>query len=103
MTEQIEGVRRDLPILRDPDGYTYIREEVGGLLVGGFEPEAKPWVAPDRIPYPFEFQLLDEDWDHFAILMDSAVGADPGAGHDRNQEVLQRSRELHARQPVPPR
>ena len=73
VTEQIDGVRSDLPILRDPDGYTYIREEVGGLLVGGFEPEAKPWVAPDRIPYPFEFQLLDEDWDHFAILMDSAV------------------------------
>jgi 4-methylaminobutanoate oxidase (formaldehyde-forming) len=77
VTEQIEGVRTDLPILRDPDGYTYIREEVGGLLVGGFEPEAKPWVAPDRIPYPFEFQLLDEDWDHFAILMDSALNRIP--------------------------
>jgi glycine cleavage system aminomethyltransferase T/glycine/D-amino acid oxidase-like deaminating enzyme len=73
VTEQIEGVHRDLPILRDPDGYTYIKEEVGGLLVGGFEPEAKPWVAPDQLPYPFEFQLLTEDWDHFAILMDSAI------------------------------
>src|SRR5580658_8133321 len=73
VTEAMEGVHRDLPILRDPDGYTYIKEEVGGLLVGGFEPEAKPWVAPDQLPYPFEFQLLDEDWDHFAILMDSAV------------------------------
>jgi glycine cleavage system aminomethyltransferase T len=66
-------VHRDLPILRDPDGYTYIKEEVGGLLVGGFEPEAKPWVAPDKLPYPFEFQLLDEDWEHFEILMDSAI------------------------------
>src|ERR1035441_2320491 len=73
VTGQIDGVHRDLPILRDPDGYTYIKEEVGGLLVGGFEPEAKPWVAPDQLPYPFEFQLLDEDWDHFAILMDSAI------------------------------
>src|SRR3984957_18141603 len=73
VTEQIAGVRTDLPILRDPDGYTYIREEVGGLLVGGFEPEAKPGGAPHRLPYPFEFQLLEEDWDHFAILMDSAV------------------------------
>jgi 4-methylaminobutanoate oxidase (formaldehyde-forming) len=73
VTEQIDGVHRDLPILRDPDGYTYIKEEVGGLLVGGFEPEAKPWVAPDKLPYPFEFQLLDEDWDHFAILMDNAI------------------------------
>ena len=73
VTEQVEGVRPDLPILRDPDGYTYIREEVGGLLVGGFEPEAKPWVAPDQIPYPFEFQLLDEDWEQFAILMESGL------------------------------
>ena len=73
VTEQVDGVHRDFPILRDPDGYTYIKEEVGGLVVGGFEPAAKPWVAPDALPYPFEFQLLEEDWDHFAILMDSAI------------------------------
>ncbi|GAA3517054.1 FAD-dependent oxidoreductase [Aeromicrobium panaciterrae] len=73
VTDQIEGVRPDLPILRDPDGYTYFKEEVGGLVVGGFEPVAKPWVAPDQIPYPFEFQLLGEDWEHFQILMDSAL------------------------------
>jgi glycine cleavage system aminomethyltransferase T/glycine/D-amino acid oxidase-like deaminating enzyme len=77
VTEVIEGVHRDLPILRDPDGYTYIKEEVGGLLVGGFEPEAKPWVAPDALPYPFEFKLLEEDWDHFEILMNSAVARIP--------------------------
>jgi 4-methylaminobutanoate oxidase (formaldehyde-forming) len=73
VTEAIEGVRPDLPILRDPDGYTYMKEEVGGLVVGGFEPTAKPWVAPDALPYPFEFQLLDEDWDHFSVLMESAL------------------------------
>ncbi|MCW2831029.1 MAG: FAD-dependent oxidoreductase [Aeromicrobium sp.] len=81
VTDQIEGVRPDLPILRDPDGYTYVKEEVGGLVVGGFEPEAKPWVAPDSIPYPFEFQLLDEDWEHFQVLMDSALHRIP-ALHD---------------------
>ena len=73
VTEGIDGVHPDLPILRDPDGYTYFKEEVGGLVVGGFEPEAKPWVSPDDIPYPFEFQLLDEDWDHFEILMSNAL------------------------------
>jgi glycine cleavage system aminomethyltransferase T/glycine/D-amino acid oxidase-like deaminating enzyme len=72
VTEPIEGVHRDLPILRDPDGYTYFKEEVGGLVVGGFEPSAKPWVAPDALPHPFEFQLLTEDWDHFALLADEA-------------------------------
>lgn len=73
VTEPFAGVHTDLPILRDPDGYTYFKEEVGGLVVGGFEPNAKPWVSPDQIPYPFEFALLDEDWDHFSILMDSAL------------------------------
>jgi glycine cleavage system aminomethyltransferase T/glycine/D-amino acid oxidase-like deaminating enzyme len=73
VTDQVEGVHRDYPVLRDPDGYTYIKEEVGGLLVGGFEPDARPWVAPDQIPHPFEFQLLEEDWDHFSVLMDSAI------------------------------
>ena len=73
VTEPIDGVHPDLPVLRDPDGYTYFKEEVGGLVVGGFEPEAKPWVSPDKIPYPFEFQLLEEDWEHFSVLMDSAL------------------------------
>lgn len=73
VTETIAGVHPDMPILRDPDGYTYFKEEVGGLVIGGFEPEAKPWVSPDAIPYPFEFQLLEEDWDHFQILMDNAL------------------------------
>lgn len=73
VTEQIEGVHADLPILRDPDGYTYFKEEVGGLVVGGFEPVAKPWVAPDQIPHPFEFALLEEDWEHFSILMENAL------------------------------
>lgn len=73
VTEPIDGVHRMMPILRDPDGYTYMKEEVGGLVVGGFEPVAKPWVAPDELPYPFEFKLLEEDWDHFQILMESAL------------------------------
>ncbi len=73
VTEQIPGVHTGLPVLRDPDGYTYFKEETGGLVVGGFEPEAKPWVAPEELPFPFEFQLLDEDWDHFSVLMDSAM------------------------------
>ena len=73
VTDAIEGMQRMAPILRDPDGYTYMKEEVGGLVVGGFEPVAKPWVAPTEIPHPFEFSLLEEDWEHFAILMDSAL------------------------------
>jgi len=72
VTEKIAGVAPDLPVMRDPDGYTYFKEEVGGLLMGGFEPAAKPW-GMDGIPEKFEFQLLPEDWDHFEILMRNAI------------------------------
>jgi 4-methylaminobutanoate oxidase (formaldehyde-forming) len=73
VTDAVPGVHPDLPIMRDPDGWTYFKEETGGLVVGGFEPNAKPWRSPDDLPHPFEFQLLDEDWDHFSILMDEAL------------------------------
>ncbi|HEX3221653.1 MAG TPA: FAD-dependent oxidoreductase [Nocardioides sp.] len=73
VTEAVPGTHPDLPIMRDPDGWTYFKEEVGGLVVGGFEPDAKPWRAPSDLPYPFEFQLLEEDWDHFSVLMEQAL------------------------------
>jgi heterotetrameric sarcosine oxidase gamma subunit len=76
VTKAIPGVAPDLPVIRDPDGYLYYKEEVGGLVMGGFEPKAKPW-NPERIPEGFEFQLLPEDWDHFEILMKNAVHRTP--------------------------
>ncbi|MDX8481543.1 FAD-dependent oxidoreductase [Mesorhizobium sp. VK24D] len=72
VTGKIEGVHPDLPVLRDPDGYTYYKEEVGGLVMGGFEPEAKPW-GMKGIPDDFEFALLPDDWDQFEILMENAM------------------------------
>jgi 4-methylaminobutanoate oxidase (formaldehyde-forming) len=72
VTERIEGVHPMLPVMRDPDGCTYFKEEVGGLLMGGFEPKAKPW-GMDGIPEKFEFQLLPEDWDQFEVLMQNAI------------------------------
>lgn len=71
VTDPLPGVRPDLPVLRDPDGYIYAREEVGGLLVGGFEPVAKPWGMAG-IPEDFAFSLLPEDWEHFQVLMEQA-------------------------------
>jgi glycine cleavage system aminomethyltransferase T/glycine/D-amino acid oxidase-like deaminating enzyme len=73
VTEPVPGVHPDLPIMRDPDGWTYFKEETGGLVVGAFEPDAKPWRAPSDLPYPFEFQLLEEDWEHFAPVMEQAM------------------------------
>lgn len=71
VTGLIEGVMPNLPCLRDPDGYIYFKEEVGGLVMGGFEPQAKPWRAD--IPDDFEFTLLEDDWDQFEILMENAL------------------------------
>jgi 4-methylaminobutanoate oxidase (formaldehyde-forming) len=72
VTGRIDGVHPDLPVLRDPDGYIYVKEEVGGLLVGGFEPVAKPW-GMDGIPENFEFGILPDDWEQFQILMENAL------------------------------
>jgi 4-methylaminobutanoate oxidase (formaldehyde-forming) len=76
VTKPIAGVHPDLPVMRDPDGYIYYKEEVGGLVMGGFEPRAKPWDVPS-IPDPFEFQLLPEDWDQFEVLMANAIHRTP--------------------------
>jgi glycine cleavage system aminomethyltransferase T/glycine/D-amino acid oxidase-like deaminating enzyme len=77
VTDVIAGVHRDLPVMRDPDGYVYFKEEVGGLLMGGFEPDATPWLQSARhrggIPDNFEFQLLPDNWDAFQILLDNAM------------------------------
>ncbi len=72
VTERIAGVHPMLPVMRDPDGFIYFKEEVGGLVMGGFEPQAKPW-GMQGIPEKFEFQLLPEDWDQFEILMKNAI------------------------------
>jgi heterotetrameric sarcosine oxidase gamma subunit len=72
VTERIAGVHPDLPVMRDPDGFIYFKEEVGGLVMGGFEPNAKPW-GMNGIPENFEFQLLPDDWDQFEILMENAL------------------------------
>ncbi|TPL91549.1 FAD-dependent oxidoreductase [Mesorhizobium sp. B2-3-12] len=72
VTGRIEGVHPDLPVMRDPDGFIYFKEEVGGLVMGGFEPHAKPW-GMNGIPENFEFALLPDDWDQFEILMENAL------------------------------
>src|SRR5438270_7728590 len=57
VTGRIDGVHPDLPVLRDPDGYIYVKEEVGGLLIGGFEPVATP-CAMDRSPATSAFGMV---------------------------------------------
>src|SRR4029077_21213261 len=70
------GVPRDLPTLRDPDRLIYFKEEVGGLVMGGYEPNPIAW-AQNGIPEGFHFALLDSDSDHFEPLMAQALARVP--------------------------
>jgi 4-methylaminobutanoate oxidase (formaldehyde-forming) len=72
VTKPIEGLKKWMPTVRDFDGYVYFREEGGGLLMGGFEPVAKPW-GMKGIPEDFMFTELQEDWDQFEIFMKSGL------------------------------
>ena len=65
-------VPSNLPTLRDPDRLTYYKEEVGGLVMGGYEPNGIPW-ANNGIPDHFEFQLLDSNFEHFEQLVELAL------------------------------
>jgi 4-methylaminobutanoate oxidase (formaldehyde-forming) len=76
ITESIDGVASNLPTLRDPDRLTYWKEEVGGLVMGGYEPNPMPW-AEGGIPDRFEFQLLEDDLEHFEPLLELAIGRVP--------------------------
>ncbi len=72
ITEAIDGVTSDLPTLRDPDRLTYYKEEVGGLVMGGYEPNPIGW-AEDGFPENFAFTLLDSNWDHFEQILSLAL------------------------------
>ena len=76
ITEKIAGVTPNLPTLRDPDRLTYWKEEVGGLVWGGYEPNPKPWAARG-IPDGFHFDLLTSDFDHFSQFMPDAIARVP--------------------------
>ncbi|MEQ8345657.1 MAG: FAD-dependent oxidoreductase [Sneathiellaceae bacterium] len=70
VTEEIPGLKRDLPVLRDPDHCAYVKEDAGKLLVGAFERNARAW-ALDGIPPDFCFDELPEDWEHFLPVLES--------------------------------
>ncbi len=72
ITEPFAGVTPDLPTLRDPDRLVYFKEEVGGMVMGGYEPNPAPW-AEAGIPDDFNGRLLAADWPRFEPLLEHAV------------------------------
>ncbi|MBL8583778.1 MAG: FAD-dependent oxidoreductase [Rhizobiaceae bacterium] len=72
ITEKIDGLAADAPTIRDPDRRTYFKEEVGGLVMGGYEPNPQAWTTGD-VPDDWEFRLFDDDYDHFEQHMTQAI------------------------------
>ena len=69
--ESVEGLHPDLPVLRDYDACTYYKYDAGKLLLGAFEPSAKPW-GMGGISEAFCFDEIAGDFDHFEpVLLDA--------------------------------
>jgi 4-methylaminobutanoate oxidase (formaldehyde-forming) len=72
ITEKIPGLAADAATIRDPDLRTYFKEEVGGLVFGGYEPDPIAWTEGD-VPSTFEFQLFEDDYEHFGQHLEAAL------------------------------
>jgi 4-methylaminobutanoate oxidase (formaldehyde-forming) len=80
VTEPMAGLHSNLPVLRDPDHCAYFKEDAGKLLVGWFEPIAKPW-GMQGIPETFCFDQLPDDLEHIEPLLASAMERIPALAH----------------------
>ena len=76
---------RQTPVVRDPENLVYVREEVGGYLIGGFEPHPKAWRLDD-VPWEFTQQLLPAEWELFDPLLAGAIRRFPAV---EKAEILQ--------------
>ena len=72
VTEPIEYLPSPCPVLRDLDAEIYIKADSGKLVIGGVEPNAKPW-NPAGIGADGAYLMFDEDWDHIAPMIESAI------------------------------
>ncbi len=72
ITEKMPGLTASMPVLEDPASHGYFREEVGGLMVGLFEPVCAPWNV-GRIPDDFSFAEIPPDWDRMSGYLETAM------------------------------
>ena len=79
VTEAIEGVPPNMPTLRDKDSLLYYKEEVGGLVMGGYERDGIPWSVRG-VPNAFTQELLEPDFEHFESISQAAVHRTPCLG-----------------------
>ncbi len=102
ITKPIEGVKHDFPTLRDPDLLVYWREEVGGLVTGGYERNPAPFGL-DGIPRDFKYQLLPPDWDRFTPLMENSIKRVPAVETAEVIKLLEWSGGFHTGRRIPAR
>jgi len=76
ITERIPGIDPNWPVLEDPASYGYFREEVGGLMIGLFEPKCAPWNV-GGIPDDFSFGEIQPDWDRMGGYVETAMARVP--------------------------
>ena len=76
ITEPVAGIDLNLPVLRVPDECAYYKQDAGKMMLGAFEPVAKPW-GMEGIRKDFEFDTLPEDWDHFMPILEMATNRMP--------------------------
>jgi glycine cleavage system aminomethyltransferase T/glycine/D-amino acid oxidase-like deaminating enzyme len=72
ITERIPALQPHWPVLEDPTSYVYFREEVGGMMIGLFEPVCAPWNIRG-IPDDFSFGELQPDWDRMGPYVETAM------------------------------
>ncbi len=72
ITEKIPGLSATLPVLEDPASHGYFREEVGGLMVGLFEPICAPWKV-GGVPEDFSFGEIPPDWERMSPYLETAM------------------------------
>lgn len=79
ISEKSPEVPKDLPFWRDPDRWHYVREEVGSLLVGQYDPNPIPF-EPTEVPNSYAFHLQQENLDHFMPNFEPLIHRVPLAG-----------------------
>jgi sarcosine dehydrogenase len=87
ITDRIPGLATDAATIRDPDRRTYFKEEVGGLVMGGYEPDPVPWTL-DNVPGDWEFRLFDDDFDHFEQHLEQAIARVPALANTGVKKMI---------------
>ena len=87
VTEPMPGLLNPFPVVRDLDTGIYVKGDAGRLVIGGFEPDAKPW-DPEGPEGDRAFLEMPEDWDQFGPFMEAALALVPALAETGIQRFM---------------